>query len=220
MRILLTKPLGIDRAEVLRYLRSRGEDEVPGLDEAQKAVLDAARPAAAAVLLPVRSAEDGIFTGTLLLPGRNAAKLLRGCEQAVLLGATLGFFVDRLIAAAGQRSAYDARLYAAGARAAGENPGGQAGDAAAAALLKKGQYLTPRFSPGYGDLPLSVQPGLLDRLDARRAIGLAAGESLLLSPIKSVTAVMGVLDRPCEQQKAAGCSACGMRDRCPYGKNE
>lgn len=54
----------------------------------------------------------------------------------------------------------------------------------------KGFTLTRRFSPGYGDLPLSFQKNLLDFLGADK-IGLTLNESFLLIPEKSVTAVIG-----------------------------
>ena len=48
-----------------------------------------------------------------------------------------------------------------------------------------------RFSPGYGDLPLTFQRVLFEVLDCPRSIGLTLGENLLMMPTKSVTAVIG-----------------------------
>lgn len=42
-----------------------------------------------------------------------------------------------------------------------------------------------RFSPGYGDMPLSAQPVLLTTLDAQRKLGIALSKSLLMTPTKS-----------------------------------
>ena len=47
-----------------------------------------------------------------------------------------------------------------------------------------------RFSPGYGDLPLDMQPSILSYLDAHLNIGLAMTDSYLLTPTKSVTAIV------------------------------
>jgi len=52
--------------------------------------------------------------------------------------------------------------------------------------------LKPRFSPGYGDLPLETQREIFDVLDCSRRIGLMLNDSLLMSPTKSVTAFVGV----------------------------
>ena len=75
----------------------------------------------------------------------------------------------------------------------------------------EGWHLRPRFSPGYGDFPLSCQRELLTLLRAPETIGLTAGESMLLLPTKSVTAVMGRsrLALPCHR---TGCEACGKTD--------
>ena len=56
----------------------------------------------------------------------------------------------------------------------------------------KGACVTPRFSPGYGDLPLTFQKEIFRVLDCPRQIGLSLNESLLMSPSKSVTAIMGI----------------------------
>lgn len=51
-----------------------------------------------------------------------------------------------------------------------------------------------RFSPGYGDLPLSMQPEILNHLNAHLHIGLAMTDSMLLTPTKSVTAIVKIKD--------------------------
>ena len=47
-----------------------------------------------------------------------------------------------------------------------------------------------RFSPGYGDLPLSMQPEILHILSTHLNIGLSMTDSMLLTPTKSVTAIV------------------------------
>lgn len=54
--------------------------------------------------------------------------------------------------------------------------------------------LKPRFSAGYGDLPLEVQKDIFRVLDCPRKIGLTLNDSLLMSPTKSVTAIVGIED--------------------------
>jgi cobalamin-dependent methionine synthase I len=58
--------------------------------------------------------------------------------------------------------------------------------------LAADETLTPRFSPGYGDFPLSYQRVLIDLLDAPRVLGVSVTPSDLLVPVKSVTAVVGI----------------------------
>lgn len=71
----------------------------------------------------------------------------------------------------------------------------------------------PRFSPGYGDLPLSAQREIFAVLDCGKRIGLMLNDSLLMSPSKSVTAFVGIGGEM--KQKQNTCSACRMRD-CAY----
>jgi cobalamin-dependent methionine synthase I len=58
----------------------------------------------------------------------------------------------------------------------------------------RGQTMRPRFSPGYGDLSLDFQKDLFALLNCSKHIGLSLNESLLMSPTKSVTAVVGLFD--------------------------
>ena len=80
-----------------------------------------------------------------------------------------------------------------------------------------GKYLTDRFSPGYGDLPLDVQGALLALTDAPRRLGITLNESNLMNPVKSVTAVIGLSDTP-QQARIRGCDFCAMRTRCNLRK--
>ena len=62
----------------------------------------------------------------------------------------------------------------------------------AAQAAAVGRALRPRFSPGYGDLALDVQKDIFALLDCERQLGLTLGDSLLMSPGKSVTAFAGI----------------------------
>jgi len=54
--------------------------------------------------------------------------------------------------------------------------------------------LTPRFSPGYGDLSLDHQKGLLKYVEADK-IGISLSETMVMLPEKSITAVIGWKER-------------------------
>ena len=82
-----------------------------------------------------------------------------------------------------------------------------------AEAMEKGLYMTPRFSPGYGDLPLELQKDLFRVLDCPRKIGLSLNESLLMSPSKSVTAIIGIGGRAEEEKNK--CGMCQKTD-CAY----
>ena len=71
--------------------------------------------------------------------------------------------------------------------------------------------LRPRFSPGYGDLPLETQKTLLSVLDAGRKAGVSLTESFLMLPQKSVSAIVGLGKTGCEARQG-DCSLCEKRD--------
>ena len=58
--------------------------------------------------------------------------------------------------------------------------------------IVKDKKSRPRYSPGYGDVGLEHQISILSFLDAQRKIGLTLTESMMMLPIKSVTAIIGI----------------------------
>ncbi|HWP51431.1 MAG TPA: hypothetical protein VN626_07015 [Clostridia bacterium] len=220
MRLPLSRTLAIDRSEALRYLRSREDVSISDdLTAAADKILALVTPAAAAAVFPLcRQKDDQPVCGDVVLPGRAIARHLKGCSRCMLLAVTLGFAVDRHISATGQCNPYQALLLDACATTAIEDLADHATEQGRELLLAEPHRMTFRFSPGYGDLPLSLQPKLLELLDARRLLGLTVGSSLLLSPIKSVTAIIGITDIGNASDDAPGCSACTMAQDCPYSK--
>ena len=81
----------------------------------------------------------------------------------------------------------------------------------------QGHYLTGRFSPGYGDCPLTLQQPFAIALDTVRGLGMAVTPENLLTPRKSVTAILGVADHPVTGARA-GCGHCLLREKCEYRK--
>ena len=149
----------------------------------------------------------------LSLNGGLAKKMLSGCSRVILLCCTLGEAFDALLRAAQARDMARAVMLDACGSAYVEAACDMAEKAIAA--RHPGQYLTDRFSPGYGDLPLSLQPQLLQTLDAPRRVGVTCTDSFLMIPAKSVTAVIGLSDTP-RSSRIRGCAFCSMRDHCPY----
>jgi len=138
---------------------------------------------------------------------------LRGCDEIVLMAATVGLEMDRLIARASAASPARAlMLQAIGAECIEALCDLFCSDLAQK-LRSEGLCLRPRFSPGYGDLPLDMQRRIFDALDCSRRIGLTLNSSLLMSPSKSVTAIIGLSRDECTGPM--GCAACGQIN-CAY----
>ena len=64
-----------------------------------------------------------------------------------------------------------------------------------AEILAPNEFLTSRFSPGYGDLKLSVVEDVITILNATKRIGLSFTKSFMMTPVKSVTAFTGIARR-------------------------
>ena len=119
-------------------------------------------------------------------------KNLNGCEKVVLFAATIGAGLDRLIRRY-ERTEIDMALFfqGYGAERAESLANTFNNDVKKAAGLA-GFRTHPRFSPGFGDLPLTVQREFLGLLDAGRRMGITLSESFLMAPSKSVTAIIGL----------------------------
>ena len=85
------------------------------------------------------------------------------------------------------------------------------------AVKLENKHFTWRFSPGYGDFPIEVQKNFLTALNAQKVIGLCANAGGMLTPTKSVTAVIGVHEKSVKNKKHS-CESCNMCDRCNYRK--
>ncbi|MBE6972624.1 MAG: methionine synthase [Ruminococcaceae bacterium] len=216
--IVLSPP---DRNEILRYMGTPPEQADVGLlsvvDICSAQMLSAIRPRWTYRLSPVRFEDAGIrLDSGLLLPGRSLKTHLAGCDRVVVLCATLGAQADTLIRQAECSDMLRALTLDCCASALVE----QLCDRAELYLNTQfpGCHSPFRFSPGYGDLPLEVNTTLLDWLDAPRTIGLCATSSHLLTPRKSVTALLGLSDHPVETHKRS-CPGCPAYDGCQYRKS-
>ena len=160
-------------------------------------------------LLPVQPQEGGLDLGLFFAPGKGLAKNLAGCQQAIIFAATTGMANELQRKRAAVASPAKALVLDAIGTAAVEQFCDLLGQQWAAEL--RGQYLRPRFSPGYGDLPLALQTPLLTVLGAQKNIGIALTDSLLMIPQKSVSAIVGVGRAGCTQRRT-DCSACNQQN--------
>jgi hypothetical protein len=114
---------------------------------------------------------------------------LAECEGVIVFAATVGLALDRLIARYGTGSPSRAVML----DALGVERVEALCDAFCQEMAEQsGKTLAARFSPGYGDLPLEFQREIFRALDVPRRIGVSLGRSCLMSPSKSVTAIVGI----------------------------
>ena len=209
--------------EAIRYLGF-------GRKEADQATLDliagsfdkleqAASPRIVWRLFDRKTAGEGrLDIGGMEVESRSLWKNMKGCCQTVVLGATLGAGVDLLMRRQSLTDMAGAVVTQACAAAMLEEYLDEEQEKIGRGLEREGKYLRPRFSPGYGDFSIRHQGQILAMLDAPKRIGLSMTDSSMLTPVKSVTAVIGVstVREPCHRK---GCEACGKRD-CIYRRNE
>lgn len=136
-------------------------------------------------------------------------KNLSGCEKAYIFAATAGIGTHRLI----ERNSVISPLKGMITDCVGS--------AAIEAFCNKVnlsfencECLRPRFSPGYGDMPLDCQHDITEFLQTNKNIGMSLTDSLMMVPVKSVTAIIGISK---EKNKCTGpgCMICSGTN-CPY----
>lgn len=184
----------INRREIYRYMSCKEQStEVDALiDRALALCLDKLCYRICYTELPISFNCGGIDLGFTTTQSRDLAKCLDGCESIILFAATVGLELDRLIKRYSRTEpSLAVCLQAIGAERV-ESLCDVFCDEIKDAYKVKGMNTRPRFSAGYGDLPLSLQRDIIATLSCPKNIGIALNDSLLMSPSKSVTAIIGI----------------------------
>ena len=149
----------------------------------------------------------------LVLTGKSVCEHLKGCEKAALLCGTAGAEIDRLIRMEQTSDMASAVIADAMAGCAVE----AVCDAAEEDIGRscEGMFMTWRFSAGYGDLPIELQKQFLEVTNAGRTIGVYANENSILTPKKSVTAVIGLSAEKIENKRHS-CAVCNIKENCTF----
>lgn len=218
------RKININKAEVIRFLGYRekrpGKDVMSIIDECENALQEVMMPAFTFRILGLRHKYEGIdVMGTdLTLEGNDIARHLSGCDRCALMAATVSIGADRLIKSYEAQDMTKALVADAVASAAVE---ALCDDAVTEISNRTRSFLTWRYSPGYGDLSLDIQPVLLDILNAQRQVGITLGENNIMIPRKSVTAIIGLSNRSLDlgrQSCEKSCKNCRMRYKCAYSE--
>lgn len=155
---------------------------------------------------------------TIDLAGQAIARHLTGAQRAVVLACTLGMDLERQLRALGGQRPLEAAALDAAASACIEAAVDMMNGEIERHAAQAGLACTWRFSPGYGDLTLDVQPAILASLNATRLCGMTTTPTHLLMPTKSVTAIIGLFDdpaaAPCGRGALPTCASCRVRAGC------
>ena len=137
--------------------------------------------------LPLSVKGDNIDLSFAKVRSADLSKNLASCNSFVLFAATIGLECDRLISRYSKTSPLKSLMFQA--------IGAERVESLCNVFnseIKEKYKTSPRFSPGYGDFPLSMQKDFFAVLEPSKRIGLCLNESLLMSPSKSVTAIIGI----------------------------
>ena len=136
------------------------------------------------------SEPDTVDFGFCSISNSSLYKNLSGCDYAAVFAVTAGAGVDRLLLRYSKISPAHAVVADCIASSAIEvwcdEVNGEIGK-----LYKT----KSRFSPGYGGVSLEYQKDVLAFLDAERKTGISLNDALMMIPVKSVTAFVGIKEK-------------------------
>ena len=184
----------ISRREILRYMKCKETSpEIEALiDSALRECTDKLTYKIAYREFNIAIEKDHLDLGFLQVDSRDLAKALNNCDSIILFAATIGLEIDRSILKYSRLSpALALCIQAVGAERIEALCDRFFLDLQGKFALQHSS-LTPRFSPGYGDLPIEIQREIFTALSCEKNIGLTLNESFLMSPTKSVTAIIGI----------------------------
>lgn len=212
----------IPMREVLHFLGWRGNPVEPELlEQIRKIIIDVQEEITPNVITRAFSLDEkNGLKDTLFLPeGDDVRRLLEDCNEAVLMAATLGAQSERILLRRQARSGQEALLMDAVLSAAIEAVCDDQERILRQKYLQENLYLTDRFSPGYGDMPLEQTKEICAVLQTEKTIGLHVSKSGIMIPRKSVTAIMGVSVKK-KLRRPSRCAICSMRKRCMLREQE
>lgn len=195
----------LSRSTGMRMEKIRGE------------VLACIEPRLTSAVHAIESTADGRVSLTcgVDFKSRKMAHTIEGAPWLVCFVATIGPKLDRLIDRF-MREGRMADAYVADTMGSGAIE--SVADAFHKEFAKKAanlrQSVSLRFSPGYCDWVVAEQPKLFSLLDPRAA-GVELGDTSLMSPRKSISAVFAIFDKENGTQPTGEdnpCRRCGKKD--------
>jgi hypothetical protein len=211
----------LNKKETLRYLGYKGQeidsDVLKLINEASEELLRSIHPKSVHQEFSCNVENDTtVSLGPMTVQSKNLAKNLKGCESVVIFAATIGSIADTLIKRYSITNLAKASVIQAAGAALIETYCDTLEDSIRMEAAKRGLYLRPRFSPGYGDFSLEHQRNIFNMLECSKRIGISLTDTCLMIPSKSVTAIIGLSKLPnnCHREKCSDCTntTCEYRD--------
>ncbi len=178
--------LPFNEKEALRYARFVNPDDEAYrlINESYESVKDVFTFKVCYKEFDVKYDKELLDLGFCKTESENLKKLLKNSEKCILFAATAGIGIDRAIKRYGISDSLKALVL--------QGIGTERIETLCDKFQSEFGNTTPRFSPGYGDMPLEMQRDVFKALDCPRKIGLTLNDNLLMVPMKSVTAIFGL----------------------------
>lgn len=182
-------PCNVDIKQVLRYAGAHdsGEGIKKLVDDCIKKLENNYAFNVCYTKVPLSINGTACNFGAFSVKSASLSEHLRSCDSAVIFAATIGLSADRIISKYSKISPSHAVILDAVCTERIE-----ALCDVFCEKLSHSHKTTRRFSAGYGDVPLEVQKDIFALLDCPKNIGLTLNDSLIMSPSKSVTAIVGI----------------------------
>lgn len=211
----------IDKKEVLRYLGHRGQEIDGALDSLIETCIEETKklsmPNYVYEIFSLKKEEKHIkaLKSNLIFQGTAILKHLRDAKHCAVMAVTLGNRMEKKIRFYEKINLTKATILDACATTAVESLCDQVEKEIRKEAHRRNLEITPPFSPGYGDFPLSIQPQIIKSLETLKRIGLTCTEEYILIPRKSVTALIGFQDKGMKSKKSP-CRGCNKVTDCAY----
>ncbi len=189
VKVLSYPHIEVNKNEVFRYLRAKevGLELEAEVNSVIEEILSEEKNLIAYKKFEILRDNGVIDLGFYKTSSENLIKRLEGYSHVLLVLATVGIGIDRLILKYSHVSFFKQAICQA------------VGSERVESLLDKfcedvslSCKSSPRFSPGYGEIPLTLQPKILEILQAEKLLGVTLNDSLIMTPSKSVTAIIGI----------------------------
>lgn len=204
----------VNKNEILKNLRYRGSEIPPDIDALiEECISELKSRIKGKYIMDFLDMYNPLLSELII--GEDTKRLLSDSTKVILMAVTLGQEIEMLIRKYSYSDITKSVVMDAVASAGVESLANDINDM----LIEEyaPMYLTDRFSPGYGDLPIGVNVKLLRVLNGTKKIGLTTSETGIMIPRKSITAIIGVSENP-QPHRYRGCENCRLYRECEFVK--
>jgi len=193
-------PININFSTVMALMGYHREKTVMGEDFKNKVMeiinrgISLSKPRGAYIMRKIKKKGDIItfYNTPLKIKSKNIEKLLSDAVFTVFIGVTIGKKLEEAVDKFARNNQQEVSVIL-------DTVGSEAAESLAELLnnyieiwARQNKFsITMRYSPGYGDLPVSFQKSMEKELELDK-IGVQVTEKFMLLPQKSITALIGI----------------------------